>query len=183
MVGYAGQLLVAAPRLADPNFFRAVILLLDHDDDGAVGVVVNRPSQLPLHAVLPAWANSAAEPALLFTGGPVAPESALAVAASLGDQPPVGFQRLVDHLGLIDLDQDPGSVVPAVQGFRVFSGYAGWGAGQLEAEVAEGSWYVVSASTTDLLAPRPTGLWRSVLRRQPGELAFVATYPLDPSMN
>lgn len=183
MAFQTGQLLVATPQLIDPQFARGVILVLDHDDEGALGVVINRPSELPLVSVLPGWAEVVAEPPMIFSGGPVSRDSALAVGLAFGDGPGEGFKHLIGDYGLVDLDAEPRDVLPDLVGVRVFSGYAGWGTGQLEAEIEEGSWYVVSAVATDLLNPAPAGLWRSVLRRQPGELAFVATFPDDPTMN
>lgn len=180
---HTGQLLLATPRLVDPNFARAVILLLDHDEDGALGVVINRPSQLPLSSVLPTWGSAVTAPPLLFSGGPVAPESALAVGLSLGTGPEEGFKPLVDGYGLVDLDADPALLLAGLVGVRVFSGYAGWGAGQLEAELMAGSWYLANAMPSDLLDPEPERLWRVVLRRQPGELAYVANFPDDPTVN
>ena len=94
-----------------------------------------------------------------------------------------GFRPLVGDFGLIDLDADSGPLRSALKGVRVFAGYAGWGYDQLQEEIREGSWFVVPASPTDLLHPEPDTLWRSVLRRQPGELAFVATFPDDPMQN
>lgn len=183
MTFHTGQLLLATPRLIDPNFARAVILLLDHDEDGALGVIINRPSQLPLSAVLPTWTSVVTMPQLLFSGGPVSPESALAVGLSLGDGPGEGFKRLTGDYGLVDLDADPSDLQSDLVGVRIFSGYAGWGSGQLEAELGEGSWYLAPAIPHDLLDPEPERLWRAVLRRQPGELAYVANFPDDPSMN
>ncbi len=179
----AGQLLVATPRLLDPNFARTVILVLDHDDEGALGVVINKPSDLPLVSVLPSWADAVASPQSLFLGGPVSPESALAVGVAFGDRPESGFQKLAGDYGLVDLDAAPADLVSDLVGLRVFSGYAGWGSGQLEAELTEGSWYVVNAAPTDVLDPDPQQLWRRVLRRQPGSLAYVATFPDDPALN
>lgn len=178
-----GRLLVATPRLMDPNFSRTVILVLNHDKDGALGVVINRPSPMPVTQVLPTWTESVSSPKVVFGGGPVSPESALAVAVALGSGPNAGFHALAGSLGLVDLDADPGDVVPDLAGMRVFSGYAGWGAEQLEGEIAEGSWYVVEVVLGDVLSPAPETLWSEVLRRQPGELAYVATIPDDPSQN
>jgi putative transcriptional regulator len=185
MVFSNGQLLVATPRLVDPNFARTVILLLDHDEDGALGVVINRPSELPLAAVLPGWSDAVTHPAHLFHGGPVAVDSAVAVGVAGGAESLTsgGFRLMVGGFGLVDLDADPDTVASEIVGMRVFSGYAGWGAGQLEAEIEEGSWYVVPANSTDLLHPDPETLWRGVLRRQVGELAYVANFPDDPSLN
>jgi putative transcriptional regulator len=183
MMSLDGQLLVATPRLLDPNFSRTVILVLNHDDDGALGVVINRPSLLAVAQVLPDWSDVVSLPPMVFGGGPVSPDSALAVAVALGEGPPSGFQPVAPGYGLVDLDASPGDVVPDVAGIRVFSGYAGWGAEQLESEIEEGSWYVVAAAPGDLLSAEPEQLWRQVLRRQPGELAYVSTFPDDPSQN
>jgi putative transcriptional regulator len=183
MQSYSGYLLVATPLLTDANFSRSVILLLDHDDDGALGVVLNRPTQLPLSAVLPGWGDAVVSPQLLFAGGPVSEESALAIGLASGAGPADSFKRLIGDFGLVDLDAEPYDVLGGLVGVRVFSGYAGWGSGQLEAEIAEGSWYLVEARATDVLDPRPGELWRAVLRRQPNEMAYLATLPDDPSLN
>jgi putative transcriptional regulator len=178
-----GQLLVATPRLMDPNFRRTVILILNHDDDGALGVDLNRPTDMAVLDVLQGWASAVASPGLIFGGGPVGRDSALAVAVALGDGPGAGFQRMCDGYGLVDLDAAPDELLPDLVGLRVFSGYAGWAAGQLEMEIEEGSWYVVGGLPGDLLCADPESLWRQVLRRQPGELAYVATFPDEPTMN
>jgi putative transcriptional regulator len=183
VLSYAGHLLVATPRLMDPNFTRSVILMLDHDEDGALGVVINRPTELPLSAVLPGWGEAVVSPPLLFTGGPVAEESALAIGLAAGSGPEQSFKRLTGDFGLVDLDAEPYDVLGGLVGVRVFSGYAGWEPGQLESEIAEGSWYIVEALATDVLDPRPDELWRTVLRRQPNEMAYLATLPEDPSLN
>src|SRR5690242_6535334 len=130
-----GQLLLATPRLRDPNFVRAVILILNHDDDGALGVVLNRPSQLAVAEVLPPWSTVVAEPQLVFGGGPVGQDSALAVGVALGEGPASGFHRVTSSYGLVDLDAQPSDVATDLVGLRVFAGYAGWGSGQLEGEI------------------------------------------------
>ena len=180
-----GRLLVATPALLDPNFARSVVLLLDHDDDGTLGVILNRPSPVPVASVLPAWSDSAADPAVLFEGGPVSPDAALAVACvpQTDGAEPIGFRRLFGSVGIVDLDTPVEVLAPGVTGLRVFAGYAGWGAGQLDDEIAEGSWYVVESVVRDAFSASPTGLWHEVLRRQPGELAWVSTRPLDPTQN
>ena len=183
MAGFAGRLLVATPRLIDPNFARSVVLLLDHDDEGALGVVINRPSGLSLNAVLPAWSDTVVAPAMLFAGGPVSTDSALAVGLAGAALPGQGFKRLTGDYGLVDLDSEPWEVAPGLTGIRVYSGYAGWGNGQLEEEIAEGSWYVLEALPDDVFTPHPEQLWRSVLRRQPNEMAYLATFPDDPTLN
>lgn len=181
-----GRLLVATPKLEDPNFARAVVLLLDHDDDGALGVIISRPTTVPVADVLPDWSDLVTGPDVLFSGGPVATDSALAIAVLDGsddDEAPVGWKPLYPGAGLVDLDAPPELLAGVLTGMRVFAGYAGWGPDQLENEIAEGAWYVVPAETEDLLCADAETLWRRVLRRQPGELAFVHTYPLDPAQN
>lgn len=183
----AGQLLVATPSLVDPNFQRTVVLLLDHDETGSLGVVLNRPSPVPVGEVLHDWRDLVAEPGVLFHGGPVATDSALAVASiPVGKDPeddPVGFRRLFDDTGIVDLDTPTELLDHAVSRMRIFAGYAGWGVGQLAAEVEEGSWYVLSLQPGDVFAGDADRLWARVLRRQPGELAWVSTRPADPTVN
>ncbi len=179
-----GQLLVATPSLRDPTFHRAVVLLLDHGPDGALGVVLNRPLEVDVSAVLPPWQPWTTAPGVLFQGGPVALDSALGLVGVPGDGPePTGVRRINGSIGLVDLDTDPQEVVSGLSGLRVFAGYAGWGGGQLEREIEEGSWYVVDSEARDAFVDEPELLWRSVLRRQSGDLAFVATFPEDPDLN
>jgi putative transcriptional regulator len=179
-----GRLLVATPSLRSPTFNRTVVLLLDHGDDGALGVVLNRPMQVEVAAVLPDWQAHLTAPGVLFEGGPVARDSALGLASVPGDAPePPGVRRISGSLGLVDLDASPEDVVPRVSGLRIFAGYAGWAGGQLEAELAEGSWYVVDGEARDAFVDDPHTLWRDVLRRQRGDLAYVASFPPDPSLN
>jgi putative transcriptional regulator len=187
-----GDLLVATPLLLDPNFEHTVVLLLDIDENGALGVVLNRPSPIPVGEVLPDWSELASTPHVLFQGGPVSTDSALAVAAlSASTSPvpggaedePVGFRRLYDGVGIVDLDTPTALAGPALDHLRVFAGYAGWGEEQLRAEIDTGAWYVVPSLPRDLFDDEPLGLWTRVLRRQPGQLAWVSTRPLDPTLN
>ena len=179
-----GRLLVATPSLRSPAFSRTVVLMLDHGDEGALGVVLNRPMEVEVAAVLPDWQPHVTDPGVLFSGGPVAPDSALGLVSVPGDEPePPGVRRISGSLGLVDLDAVPEEVVPRVSGMRIFAGYAGWGAGQLEAEVREGSWYVLDGEARDAFVDDPASLWRDVLRRQGGDLAYVASFPPDPSLN
>ena len=181
-----GDLLVATPQLLDPNFERTVVLVLDLNEDGALGVVLNRPSTVPVDEILPDWSSLAQAPDVLFRGGPVGTDSALAVGTSRAGAPddePVGFRRLYDDIGIIDLDTPTEIMGPGLSRLRIFAGYAGWGDEQLLDEIRTGSWYVVPSVATDLFGTDPLGLWMRVLRRQPGELAWVSTRPLDPSLN
>jgi putative transcriptional regulator len=179
-----GRLLVATPGLLDPNFFRTVILIFEHSDEGAAGVVLNRPSETSLdEGPLGGWDDLAADPPLVFVGGPVAPGAAVCLARPAPHILPDGFEPIVDGLGVLDLAADPSDVRAALDRLRVFSGYAGWDAGQLEAEIEEGAWYVLDADPEDALSSQPGGLWRFVLKRQGGKLALVANFPADPNMN
>lgn len=179
----AGKLLVATPGLLDPNFRRTVVLVLRHDDDGALGVVLNRPVAVPTGEALPAWHDAVTPPATLFQGGPVGLDGALGVATLVPGASSEAVDPLVGPFGLVDLDADPADALSGVTGVRVFVGYAGWSGGQLEAEVAAGDWYVLDARPGDLTTPEPGLLWRRVLRRQGGALAIVSTFPEDPSLN
>jgi putative AlgH/UPF0301 family transcriptional regulator len=313
-----GRLLVATPVLADPNFDRAVVLLLDHDEEGSLGVVLNRPTPVDVSDILEPWAALTGEPGVVFQGGPVSLDAALGVAvvpsgrggradgrpdrapgvgrsagsdvaadagsdadagrperartadavegadatesaegpqspespgsgegggaegtraaggeASIGNgrsgrvadtagaagaadtadaadaawaeaaaeaaeaaaaeaadadtvidtDGPLGWRRVHGAIGLVDLEAPPELLAAELGSLRIFAGYAGWGPGQLEKELSEGAWYVVESEPGDVSSPAPERLWRSVLRRQRSELALVATYPDDPSLN
>lgn len=178
-----GRLLVATPNLGDPNFERTVVLMLEHGDEGALGVVLNRPSELDLADPLPEWARAAAHPPVVFIGGPVAPSAAVCLARVGAPGAAQGWQPLLGPVGTLDLDSDPDEALPRLQEIRVFAGYAGWAPGQLEGEIAAGGWFVVDADAADPLSPAPEHLWSAVLRRQRGSLALFAAYPPDPSLN
>ena len=175
--------------LGDPNFKRAVVLIVEHEEvQGTLGVVLNRPTEIGVGQVLEQWTELATEPSVVFRGGPVSPSSALALAMIPGKDEPIGWRALdgapaLARLGLLDLDTPPRLLAPAITSLRVYAGYAGWSPGQLEAEIDEGAWYVLSAQPGDVFAPDPGRLWRQVLRRQEGDLAFLATYPDDPTLN
>lgn len=170
-VSLRSRLLVASPSLTDPNFYRAVVLLIDHDDDGALGVVLNRPTEVSVGEPLPGWDLLAAEPAVVFSGGPVAPVTA------------VGIGLTADGVGTLDLNQDPLEAAREVDAIRVFSGYAGWSAGQLEGEIDEGSWIVVDGMPDDVMSEEPEELWERVLERQPQPVRWLAKAPPHLSFN
>ena len=178
-----GRLLVATPALLDENFFRTVVLIVEHNAEGAAGVVLNRPSETPLvGGPLGDWEDVAADPALVFVGGPVQPSAAVCLARAHAGEQPAGFEPIFDGLGVLDIGEGSSAVRTGLR-IRVFAGYAGWGAGQLEREIEEGAWYVIDADPEDALSSQPVGLWRFVLQRQPGKLALVANFPIDPTMN
>ena len=183
MEGCTGRLLVATPGLQDRSFRRAVVLVLEHTDTGALGVVLDRPLDLDASSVLPQWQDHLSAPGRLFQGGPVARDTALALADLPDADPPPGVQALNDRLGVVDLEAPPALVVDGVRALRVFIGYSGWSAGQLDREIELGGWFVVDPEPGDVFSADPRGLWRRVLRRQPGDLALLSTAPDDPSMN
>lgn len=177
------MLLLATPALLDPNFAETVVLMLDVTGDGALGVVLNRPTGLPVSDVLEAWGDVVAEPEVLFQGGPVETDGALALALRRSDDDVLGLREVIDRLALLDLDTPVELVSDELDGLRIFAGYAGWGAGQLDQEVEEGSWYVVPAIARDVFRADTTTLWRDVMRRQPGDLAMHSTRPTDVGLN
>lgn len=179
-----GTLLVATSALLDPNFSETVVMLLDADDEGALGVILNRPSAVLVADVLEPWSAVVDRPEVLFRGGPVGLDGALAVGLlrDLSDVP-LGWRGVTGRLGILDLDTPIELVEGLLAGLRVFAGYAGWGAQQLRDEIEEGSWYVVSGNDSDVFADDTTTLRRDVLRRQPGTLAWHATRPVDPDLN
>jgi putative transcriptional regulator len=168
-----GALLVAAPNLLDPNFFRSVVLILEHTGEGAVGVIINHPSTSGLGDELPEWAPLLAEPGVVFVGGPVEPESAVGLAEGVDGSSAAG-------VGIVDLSAPPGELNVPV---RIYAGYAGWGPGQLEAELIEGGWVVAEADAGDVFATEPGDVWSNVLKRQPGPTAMLASFPIDPGLN
>jgi putative transcriptional regulator len=187
--GLAGRLLVATPLLADPNFRRTVVLIVeDEQAEGTLGVVLNRPTDIPVERVLRAWTGLVTGPSVVFKGGPVSPNSALALAIVPDGEDPVGWRALtgsalMSRVGLVDLDAPPELLAGGIASLRVFAGYAGWGPGQLQSEINEGAWYVLSGQPGDAFAAEPERLWQAVLRRAGGSHALVATYPDDPALN
>ena len=177
---FSGQLLVANPEMRDPNFYRTVVLLFEHGDDGAFGTVLNRPTEEPAAEHLPDWASFLAKPAVVYVGGPVNNEIAVGVAEWAEDDDPAG-ENLFSGVGFIDLTDPPDPELSPEQ-VRVYSGYSGWDAGQLEVELAIDSWFVVEPIVTDVFGD-PDDLWSRVLQRQPGRLRLYAQYPHDLSAN
>jgi putative transcriptional regulator len=173
-VSNRGKLLVASPLLLEPVFNRSVILLLEDNDDGAFGLILNHESEELVEAHLPGWGSLAAGSGMIHIGGPVEPAVGLALAPA---RP--GDDATLPGLTMIDLESEPEGGLTSV---RVYAGYTGWASGQLEFELEEGSWYVVPAAPDDPFDD-PGGQWARVLRRQPGLLALLATFPEDPDLN
>ncbi|MGB8652527.1 MAG: YqgE/AlgH family protein [Mycobacteriales bacterium] len=181
---WEGKLLVATPVLTEGTFARSVVQLLQHtNDDGALGVVLNRPSETALSEVLPGWALLAPDPVVVFEGGPVQQTAAICLgrlATGAGEDPSYVAVPGAPWLGTVDLDLEAADPLEEV---RVFAGYAGWSPGQLEAEVEEGGWWVLDALPGDCFTSSPELLWGQVLRRQGLPLALAASYPPDPTLN
>ncbi len=180
MDALGGSLLIAGPALFDPNFRRTVILIGHHDDDGAVGVVLNRITEHEVADAAPPLAKLVPPGERLFVGGPVQPEAAVVLADF--EQPERAEVLAFGSVGFLPQETDAESLGP-LRRARVFAGYAGWGAGQLEAELEEGSWIVVPATTADVFTDDPERLWSAAVRRKGPEYELMATMPLDPSMN
>lgn len=167
-MSYAGRLLVATPLITDPNFIHTVVFVYAHEaQEGAAGVVLNRPTEEPTVEHLPDWRSVLAAPPMIFWGGPVAQDSGVVLLVEDGEV------YIAEDL------QPPDGQIRA----RLFVGQAGWGPGQLEDEVAEGAWLVVDTEPGDVLEPFPDRLWGSVLRRHGGRPAMWSTHPIDPSAN
>lgn len=193
----AGRVLVATPGLSDPNFARSVVLVIEHDRGGTLGIVLNRPLDVTIGEVLPDWTGEVSAPERLFDGGPVSSEAALAVglltgdaAGEAGDEADadehvglVGWRTVFGRVGLVDLDAPVSLLDGALSGLRIFAGYAGWSPGQLEVEIEAGAWVVVDGDDGDLTTRVPGTLWSQVLRRQRGDLRLLSACPPDPSHN
>ncbi|OFW66767.1 MAG: hypothetical protein A2Z12_09195 [Actinobacteria bacterium RBG_16_68_21] len=174
-----GSLLVASPTMRDANFAGTVVLVCAHEQEGALGVVLNRPTELPVAEHLPEWSGRVAPPAVVFVGGPMQVEVAIAIATTAGDV--AEWTAVVGDAGIIDVSSVPADA--SIARARVFAGYAGWDAAQLEAEVIAGDWLVVPATRDDPFDPDPAGLRRRVLARQTDNTRFYTSFPDDPRLN
>jgi putative transcriptional regulator len=173
-----GSLLVAGPTLLDPNFKRTVVLVAEHTDEGAMGVVLNRPSGVTVADAAPDLEPLVGGEAPIFAGGPVQPGAGV-VLAEVAETDQAIFDDVVLLPGLNEL----ADVVDGADRIRVFAGYAGWGPGQLDGELERDDWIVESAAPDDVFSDRPDGLWGEVLARKGGQYALVARMPEDPSLN
>lgn len=181
-----GSLLLASTDLTEPTFRRTVVYVVEHNRSGSFGVVLNRMSDTAVGAMLPQWAPLAFEPKALYVGGPVQRGAALCLAttrigARIDDIP--GIRHVAGRVVMIDLDTDPQHIARYVEGVRIFAGYAGWSAGQLDGELRNDDWMVLSALPSDIAAPPYVDLWGRVLRRQPLPLALLATHPVEIERN
>lgn len=175
-----GKLLIASPALDDPNFSRTVVLITEHGDEGAMGIVLNRPADAEVAEVVPELASIATEEPV-FVGGPVQPE-ALVVLGEFNDLTKAAW-IVVAEVGLVSAGTDLEDLPAAVRRGRVYAGFSGWGPGQLEAEVEEEAWIVEPPIPTELFPDDPSTLWSDVLQRKGGQYALLARMPHDPSVN
>ena len=182
MESLRGQLLIASPALIDPNFHRTVILLAEHTDEGAMGLVLNRPAETLVAEVVPDLSALADEGAPVYYGGPVASDSVIVLAEF--DDPQVAGVLLDGDLGFVGSESgELGGVADGVRRARVYAGHAGWGPGQLEGELEEDSWIIEPPQREEIFSDDADGLWAAVLRRKGREYALLSTMPPDPSVN
>ena len=175
-----GSLLIASPSLLDPNFWRTVVLITEHTDDGAAGLVINRPSPSPVSDLVPQLEVLVDDGEQVWVGGPVQPNAVLVLGEFVDVEE--AAVPLFGSLGFPALD-DPEDVMPITTRRRVFAGYAGWEAGQLESELERDDWIVEPALADDAFTETPDELWADVLRRKGGIYELVARMPEDPSVN
>lgn len=172
----AGRFLIATPLIDLPPFSRSVVLLLEHDDTGAIGLILNRDSGVLVADLLPDVAPLVSEPAHVFIGGPVSTDTAVALAHA----PAESFLRPSPFatIGLVDPTDPPDEV----GSLRIFAGYSGWDPGQLEAEIEEQAWWPTLADVRAIFVDT-ADLWRETVKRAPGRAPLFGTFPDDPSTN
>ena len=175
-----GKLLIASPALVDPNFARAVVLITEHSDEGAMGVVLNRPSETAVEDVASELSELVVDEPV-FIGGPVQPQ-ALVVLAEFND-PEAAAWIVAADVGFVSAETEYDDLARAIRRGRVYAGYSGWGAGQLEGELAEDAWIVEPPMPAELFPDDPLALWQDVLARKGGQFALIARMPDDPSLN
>lgn len=176
-----GQLLIAGPALLDPNFWRTVVLVIEHSDDGALGLVLNRPSETTVGESVPQLEDLVDLADQLFVGGPVQPSSVIVLAEF--DDPTDAALLAFGDIGVLGTGAAPGELAAAVKTGRAFVGHAGWGPGQLDAELDRADWILEPAQRDDAFSDDPGELWSDVLTRKGGSYALVARMPPDPSVN
>ena len=175
-----GKLLIASPALVDPNFARTVVLITEHNDEGAMGVVLNRPSETAVEDVASELSELVVDEPV-FIGGPVQPQ-ALVVLAEFND-PEAAAWIVAADVGFVSAESEYDDLARAIRRGRVYAGYSGWGAGQLESEMEVDSWIIEPPLPAELVPDHPDGLWSDVLDRKGGQFALIARMPDDPSLN
>lgn len=178
-----GELLIATPAIGDGNFEQSVIFMLHHDGDGALGVIINEPSELAVAELLPRWADLSGEPAVIFDGGPVQKDGFIGVGRRIGEPGEGALVVPNSDVTTVDLDSDPALARARVDKLRLFRGYSGWAPHQLDSELAAGAWFTVETEPDDMWSADPSALYEQVLLRQQGDLRWFANAPLDPTQN
>ena len=176
-----GRLLIAGPTLQDPNFARTVVLVGEHNADGALGVVLNRPSETTVGEAVPDLEDLTPAGDPVHVGGPVQPSAVLVLAEY--EEPDAGTQLVTGCVGFVAVDDEGDRVATQLGRARVFAGYAGWGPGQLEAELERDDWIIADAVPDDVFDTDAPTLWSRVLDRQGGKLRLLARMPVNPSLN
>jgi putative transcriptional regulator len=176
-----GKLLIASPALVDPNFARTVVFLTEHNTEGALGIVLNRPADASVGEVVPQLTEVAPAGDPVYVGGPVQPQ-ALVVLAEFSD-PSVAAWIVVADVGFVSAGADTDQLAASTRRGRVYAGYSGWGDGQLEAELEADSWIVEPPMPAELFPEDPESLWSDVLARKGGQYGLIARMPEDPSVN
>jgi putative transcriptional regulator len=183
MESLRGQLLIASPKIVDPNFRRVVVYMAEHTEEGAMGLVLNRPAETTVAEAVPDldWLAGDGD-AGVWVGGPVSPASVIVLAEF---EDPASAALIVEgDLGFVPAEiEDRDAFAASVRRARVFAGHSGWGPGQLEAELEEDSWITEPARRGDVFTADPESLWSQVLRRKGSEYVLLATMPMDPSLN
>ena len=174
-----GKLIVSSPALIDPNFRKTVVLIAHHDEEGALGLVLSRPSDVPAVEAVPVLDGIPGADDPVFVGGPVQPD-AFMVLAEFEDVEQAAAP-IMGEVGFMPADAEPAEL--AIKRLRLFAGYSGWGSGQLEDELAGDSWIVVDAAAEDAFADDPDELWRTVLQRKGGAFSLMENMPYDPGLN
>jgi putative transcriptional regulator len=178
----SAKLLVAAPDLQDPNFARTVVLVAEHSPEGAMGVVLNRPTGTSVGEASPQLSRMVDGDELVHVGGPVQPNGVVVLAEF--DQPDLAASIVVGDIGFVAAGSDLADVGGSVRRSRVFAGHTGWGPGQLDAELEDDGWIIVKEPTPEeIFTEDPEGLWAAVLERKGGRYVLVARMPEDPSVN
>jgi len=176
-----GRLLVASPSLVDPNFRRSVVLMLEHSAEGALGLVLNRPTPLVAREALPGHLADVMPPGeRVHQGGPVQPEAVI-VLADFEDTTLAATVAFAE-VGIVDPEADASRLDGGVRAIRAFGGYAGWAGGQLEQEVAEEAWIDAAPAAADVFTDDHEGLWSRVLERKGGAWRLLARMPEDPNL-
>lgn len=181
MASLRGQLLIASPALQDPNFARTVVLIAEHSCDGAMGLVLNRPSKTEVEDGVDLLAPLVEDDDVVFTGGPVQPDAVMVLAEF--DDPAQAAALVLADVGFLRADADLSDTAGRIRRARIFAGHAGWGPGQLDGELEEGSWIVVGATPDDPFGGDPDQMWGQALARKGGAYARLARTPEDPSVN